>query len=158
MGNLVLWINYYWKQQTENNKIEKMSFNLLKTVTSSSIFCINWTHFNQSQTQITVMSELFFWWSFSLNHVIINTIITSIALWLWKKSKKRTWYKRTNYYFVRSSLFLCLSLWMKEILLFMNFVKFDVCLLFRCWDLQCLESNMSGKSLRSYRKNENSSW
>ena len=52
-----------------------MFFYWLKTVTSSSRFCINITHLNESETLITVMSELFFSEGFSLGHVIITTII-----------------------------------------------------------------------------------
>ena len=36
-----------------------MSFDLLKTVISSSKFCINIIHLNESETLITVMSEYF---------------------------------------------------------------------------------------------------
>ena len=64
MKNLVLLINNYWKQQTENNETQKMFFYWLKTVTSSSRFCINITHLHESETLITVMSELFFLWRF----------------------------------------------------------------------------------------------
>ena len=54
-----------------------MLFYWLKTVTSSSRFCINITHLNESETLITVMSELFFCEGFSVDHVIITTIISS---------------------------------------------------------------------------------
>ena len=40
----------------------------------------NLTHFDQSDTQITVMSELFSSEDFSLGHVIITTIIRSQLL------------------------------------------------------------------------------
>ena len=75
MRNLVLLINNYWKQQTENNETQKMFFYWLKTVTSSSRFYINITHLTESETLITVMSELFFCEGFWLGHVIITTII-----------------------------------------------------------------------------------
>ena len=99
MGILVLWINSYWKQQTVFNKTGKMSFDLLKTVTSSSKFCRNITHLNESQALITVMSELFFLWRFSLGHVIIITIISNrisricikCHYWPKKACKKFNW-------------------------------------------------------------------
>ena len=81
MRCLVLWINIYRKQQTENNKTQGMFSYLLKTVTSSSKFFINITHLNESEALITVMSELFFFWSFSLGHVIITTIIIKWEVW-----------------------------------------------------------------------------
>ena len=62
--NLVLWINNYWKQQTDNNKTQIMFIHWLKTVTPCSKFCINISHFNKSETLKTVMSEFFFWWRF----------------------------------------------------------------------------------------------
>ena len=50
-----------------------MFFYWLKTVTSCTEFCINKTHLHQSKTLKTVMSGWFFWWSFSLVHIIITT-------------------------------------------------------------------------------------
>ena len=75
MRNLVLLINNYWKQQTDNNKTLILFFYWLKSVTPCSKFCINITHLNESEALITVMSGLFFCEGFSLGHVIITTII-----------------------------------------------------------------------------------
>ena len=75
MENLALYTNSYLKQQTENNKTQIMDAEWLKTVTSCSKFCINISHLNQSETLITVMSELFFCEGFSTGHIIITTII-----------------------------------------------------------------------------------
>ena len=56
-----------------------MAFNWLKRMTSSSRFCINISHLNESETLITVMSEFIFCEGFSLGHVIITTIITLLV-------------------------------------------------------------------------------
>ena len=56
MRNLVLLINNYWKQQTDNNKTLILFFYWLQTVTPCSKFCINITHLNESETLITVMT------------------------------------------------------------------------------------------------------
>ena len=62
--NLVLLINNYWKQQTDNNKTLILFFYRLKTVTPCSKFCINITHLNESEALIAVMSEFFILWRF----------------------------------------------------------------------------------------------
>ena len=56
-----------------------MLFDWLKTVTSSSNFFNKLAHFNQSENQITVMSDLFFCEGFSLVYIIITTIIRVIS-------------------------------------------------------------------------------
>ena len=53
-----------------------MFFYWLKTVIKLEIFN-KLAHLNQSESQITVMSELFFCEGFSFGHVIITTIITA---------------------------------------------------------------------------------
>ena len=60
MRNLVLLINNYWKQQTDNNKTLISFFYWLKTVIPCSKFCINITHLNESEALMTVMSGSFF--------------------------------------------------------------------------------------------------
>ena len=80
MRNLVLLINNYWKQQTENNKTQIMFIHWLKTVTSSSRFCINITHLNESETLITVMLFFlcrFFIWSRNYYHDNNNNLVGS---------------------------------------------------------------------------------
>ena len=52
-----------------------MASNWLKTVTPCSKFCINISHFDESETLKTVMSEFLFCEGFSPGHVIITTII-----------------------------------------------------------------------------------
>ena len=76
MRNLVLLINNYWKQQTDNNKTLILFYYWLKTVTSCSRFWINLTNLNESKALITVISEFFFCEGFSLGHVIITKIIS----------------------------------------------------------------------------------
>ena len=62
--NLVLLINNYWKQQTDNNKILILFYYWFKTVTSCSRFWTNLTNLNKSVDLITVMSEFLFLWRF----------------------------------------------------------------------------------------------
>ena len=88
MRNLVLHILPYWKQQTKNNNIHVLASTWLKTVTSCSKFYINITHLNESESLITVMSELFFSEVFSPGHVIITTIIIAKLVFFSKKKFK----------------------------------------------------------------------
>ena len=98
MVNLVLWVNNYWKQQTENNETQKMCFYWLKTVTSSSRFCINITHLNKSETLITVMSRVIFLWRFFAwprnyyndNNVAVYLRLEKFAFWAVRTSWKMT--------------------------------------------------------------------
>ena len=93
--NLVLLMNNYWKQQTDNNKTLILFFYWLKTDTCSK-FCINISHLNESETLKSVMSELFFCEGFSLGHVIITTIIISTEEFVYRtvtKGLKRQWGK-----------------------------------------------------------------
>ena len=75
MRNLVLLINNYWKQQTENNKTQIMYFNWFENCDIMLEILNNLTHLDQSQTLITVMSSSFYFESFSLGHVYENSNI-----------------------------------------------------------------------------------
>ena len=68
-----------------------LAFNWLKSMTSSSKFCINISHLNESETLKTVMSEFFLCEVFSPGHVLITTIIKTsgdiinLQRWIWDR-------------------------------------------------------------------------
>ena len=67
----------YQQLKTANRK-QQNTGNVLLLVENCDIkleILNKWTHLNQSQTQKTVMSDLFFCGDFSLVHVIITTIL-----------------------------------------------------------------------------------